>query len=73
MEDHRLGAARVDGGEPGERIVAGAGHALARLLVGFADVDQNGALVDEALGAGGIDGGQRHDRFLSPAPGQSRQ
>ena len=73
MEDHRLAAARVDGGEPGQRIVTGAGHALARMLVGLADVDQDGALVDAGAwrAAASMVGRDMIGSF--PAPGQSWQ
>ena len=46
-------------------MVRGTGNALARMLVGSADIDQHGALVKQSLGLGGRDRGQAHD--LSPS------
>jgi hypothetical protein len=58
MKDHRLGMARLDRRETRQRVVSRARHALACVLVGLADIDQDRAFVQEALGARDIDDGQ---------------
>ena len=49
--------------ELGEGQMAGAGNALAGVLIGLANVDQNGALIDKALGVMRRDGWQGHRFF----------
>ena len=50
---------RVVGVDARERVMAGAGNALARMFVGLADVDQHGALAHQLGGAFGCDRLQR--------------
>jgi hypothetical protein len=59
VEDDGLRAGR-QGAEAGKRRVARAGHALAGMFVGLADVDEDRAFVDQAPGGGGGDGLQGH-------------
>ena len=49
-------AGRVVGAELRQRVMPGAGNALACMLVGLANVDQNGALADQFGSAVGRDG-----------------
>ena len=56
MEDHPLafGEGKVRLVEPGQGHQAGAGDVLPGMLVGLADVDEEGALVEQALGFVGL-------------------
>jgi hypothetical protein len=45
--------------------VARSGNLLAGVLVGLPDIDEDRALVEEALGGNGIDAGKRHGNLVA--------
>jgi hypothetical protein len=60
MEYHDLGATTLQCRELGKRAIARARDALARMFIGFANIDEDSALVDQKLGLLGVYGWQGH-------------
>jgi hypothetical protein len=60
MEDHPLafGNGKIRLVQSGQRHQTGTGDVLPSVLVGLADVDEDGAPVAQALGCGGAEGGK---------------
>ena len=63
MKDDRLAFVQREVGlvELGERQMMRPGELLAGVLIRLADIDQDGPVIEQALGVGGTDFRQRHD------------